>query len=93
VHHFHKILWALGYLYFCYDVICNYSTFAKDAAKLSAVNPNHEDFDRMSTEMTGFLSVLHGRTHAWDFQVIWLKRSILLNFFFFISISFNKGYS
>ncbi len=45
-------------------------------------HPNHENFDRMSTEMTGFLSLLHGRTHNWDFQVIWLKRSILFNFFF-----------
>ncbi|XP_032793824.2 uncharacterized protein LOC116930556 [Daphnia magna] len=61
---------ALGYLYFCYDVICNYSTFAKDVAKLSVGHPNHEDFDRMSTEMTGFLSVFHGRTHVWDCQVI-----------------------
>ncbi|KAK4009313.1 hypothetical protein OUZ56_018430 [Daphnia magna] len=70
VHHFHKILWALGYLYFCYDVICNYSTFAKDVSKLSVGHPDHENFDRMSNEMTGFLSVLHGRTHVWDCQVL-----------------------
>ncbi|KAI9560522.1 hypothetical protein GHT06_011457 [Daphnia sinensis] len=52
------------YLYFCYDVVCNYSTFAKDVAKLSVGHPEHENFDRMSNEMTGFLSVLHGRTHV-----------------------------
>ena len=81
VHHFHKMLWALGYLYFCYDVICNYSIFSKDVAKLSVGHPDHEAFDQMSTEMTGFLSVFHGRTHVWDCQVIWLKRSISLHTF------------
>ncbi|EFX74981.1 hypothetical protein DAPPUDRAFT_108355 [Daphnia pulex] len=70
VHHIHHILWGLGYLYLCYDVICNYSTFAKDVAKLSVGHPDHDDFDRMCTEMMGFLSVLHGRTHVWDCQVL-----------------------
>ena len=57
VHHFHHILWGLGYLYLCYDVICNYSTFAEDVAKLSVAHPDHDDFKRMCSEMTGFLQV------------------------------------
>ncbi|KAK4037158.1 hypothetical protein OUZ56_029200 [Daphnia magna] len=48
-----------------------YKAGRENVAKLSVGHPDHENFDRMSNEMTGgFLSVLHGRTHVWDCQVL-----------------------
>ncbi|XP_045027137.1 uncharacterized protein LOC116919408 [Daphnia magna] len=70
VHFFQHFLWTIGYIYFCYDVICNYEKFLKDLIKVSEGHLLHGEWARMSKEMVGFLSVLHGRTHTWDCQVI-----------------------
>ena len=69
VNFFQHFLWGLGYVYFCYDVICNYEKFLKDLVKVSEQHELHEEWLQMSQEMTGFLSVLHGKTHTWDCQV------------------------
>ncbi|KAK4021895.1 hypothetical protein OUZ56_007384 [Daphnia magna] len=69
VHFFQHFLWTIGYIYFCYDVICNYEKFLKDLIKVSEGHLLHGEWARMSKEMVGFLSVLHGRTHTWDCQV------------------------
>ncbi|KAK4030544.1 hypothetical protein OUZ56_023787 [Daphnia magna] len=63
VNFFQHFLWTLGYVYFCYDVICNY-----DLVKVSEGHEMHVEWMRMSKEMTGFFQ-FHGRTHTWNCQV------------------------
>ncbi|KAI9554881.1 hypothetical protein GHT06_020158 [Daphnia sinensis] len=46
-------LWTLGYVYFCYDVICNYGKFFKDLVKVSEGHKMHDEWMRMTCASLG----------------------------------------
>jgi hypothetical protein len=63
VHYLHDYELKSGCVFLCYDVFCQYWTFAEDLSKAN------NEFKLHTEIMKPFLSRWHGKTHAWYCQV------------------------
>ncbi|XP_046640243.1 uncharacterized protein LOC124322600 [Daphnia pulicaria] len=71
VHYLHDYALRSGCEFLCYDVVCQYWTFAEDLSKVN------NEFKPHTETMKPFLSRWHGKTHAWYCQILysghWMK--------------------
>lgn len=63
VHYLHDYALRSGCDFLCYDVVCQYWTFAEDLSKAN------NEFKPHTETTKPFLSRWHGKTHAWYCQV------------------------
>ena len=62
-----QISHKLGYKVFCYDVVCNFVRFLRNLVVKAP------EFKYLLDEVTPFLSRMHGKTHEWVCQVIFVS--------------------
>ncbi|KAK4012315.1 hypothetical protein OUZ56_021415 [Daphnia magna] len=75
VHYLHDFAYRSGCKFLCYDVVCQYWSFAAD------ISEELEEFKCHTKNMQPFLCRWHGKTHAWYCQILfsghWLKGACL----------------
>lgn len=91
---FHLLAHRLNILFFCYDVVCRYWSFAKKVSDLGKLGKLKLELNEMIATMVDktlpFLSRFHGQAHAWFCQVNTL--GALLKRLFSFLITFHQSF-